>query len=47
MIDMGIMLANLLIAAEELWIDVKLAKSETLMNKQFEKNKYVTTALIG
>lgn len=47
MIDMGIMLANLMIAAEELWIDVKLTKSEALMNKSFEKNDYILTVLIS
>lgn len=47
MIDMGIMMANLLLAAEELWVDISLSKSETLMSKQFQKNEYVCTILIS
>jgi nitroreductase len=47
MIDIGIMLANLLLAAEELWVDVKTTKSETLKSKPFRKNEYVLTILIG
>lgn len=47
MIDMGIMLANLLIAAEELWIDVKLAKSDSIKSKSFQNNEYVLTVLFG
>jgi nitroreductase len=47
MIDMGIMLANLLLAAEELWVDVSLTKSDAIKNRQFQKNDYVCTVLIG
>ena len=47
MIDMGIMLANLLIAAEELWIDVKLTESASIMSKTFKNNEYVLTVKIG
>lgn len=47
MIDMGIMMANLMIAAEELWVDVKLTESESMMNKSFKKNEYVLTVKIG
>jgi len=47
MIDMGIMMANLLIAAEELWIDVKVTKSDAIKNKTFQNNEYVLTVLIG
>lgn len=47
MIDIGIMLANLLIAAEELWVDVKLNKSDVIMNKSLKNNEYVLTILIG
>lgn len=46
MLDMGIMMANLLIAAEELWVDVSLSKSEVLASKQFQKNEYVCTIQI-
>ncbi|MBP1754778.1 MAG: hypothetical protein H6Q59_1176 [Firmicutes bacterium] len=47
MIDMGIMMANLLLTAEELWVDVTLSKSETLKNRQFQNNEYVCTITIG
>lgn len=47
MIDMGIMMANLLLASEELWVDVTLSKSEALKNKQLQKNEYVCTVTIG
>lgn len=47
MIDMGIMIANLLLAAEELWVDITLTKSESLKTKQFQSNEYVCTFTIG
>lgn len=47
MIDMGIMMANFLITAEELWVDVSLSKSETLVNRPFQNNEYVCTITIG
>jgi nitroreductase len=47
MIDMGIMLANLFIAAEELWLDVKMTKSEAVKSKSLQSNEYVMTLLIG
>ena len=37
MLDMGIMLANMMIAAEELWIEVKLTKAEAIKNKVLPK----------
>lgn len=47
MIDMGVMMANLMIAAEELWIDVKVTKSDAIKSKSFPNNEYVLTVLIG
>lgn len=47
MIDMGIMMANLLLTAEELWVDITLSKSETLKSKEFQNNEYVCTITIG
>jgi nitroreductase len=46
-IDIGIMMANLLLAAEELWVDVTLTKSDTIMSKQFHNNEYIQTITIG
>jgi len=47
MIDMGIMLANLMIAADELWIDAKITKLDAIKNKSFQNNEYVLTVLIA
>jgi hypothetical protein len=47
MVDMGIMMANLLLAAEELWVEVSLSKSESLKNRPFQNNEYVCTITIG
>ncbi len=47
MIDMGIMMANLLLTAEELWVEVALSKSEVLQNKSFQNNEYVCTITIA
>lgn len=46
-IDIGVMLANLLIAAEELWIDVSISKLDSLKIKDFKSNQYVLTLVIG
>jgi nitroreductase len=47
MIDMGIMMANLLLTAEELWVDVTLNKLETLKTRQFQNNDYICTISIA
>jgi nitroreductase len=47
MIDMGIMMANLLLTAEELWVDLSLSKSDALKNRQFQNNDYICTITIG
>jgi nitroreductase len=47
LIDTGIMMANLLIAAEELWIDYSITKSDSLMNKPLQNNAYIYTLSIG
>lgn len=47
MVDMGIMLANLMMAAEELWVDVSLGKLENLKSKPLQNNEYIRTILIG
>ena len=46
MIDMGIMMANFLLAAEELWVEVSLSKSEALKMKPFQNNEYVCSIAI-
>lgn len=45
LLDMGIMIANLYTAAEELWLDVSFSRSEMLAEKRFQNNEYITTAV--
>ncbi|NLP35321.1 MAG: hypothetical protein GX359_09045 [Clostridiales bacterium] len=47
LIDIGVMMAHFLIAAEELWIDVSISQLESLKNKPFQNNQYVLTVTIG
>lgn len=47
MIDMGIMLSNFLLSAEELWVEVSLSKSEVIKNKILPNNDYICTISIG
>ena len=47
MIDIGVMMANLLVAAEELWVDISISQLESLKNKPFHNNQYVLTVTIG
>ena len=46
MLNMGIMIANFLIAADELWINIKLRRIQSITNKKLKNNEYVITALI-
>ncbi|HHT98162.1 MAG TPA: hypothetical protein GXZ90_09760 [Clostridiales bacterium] len=46
MLDIGTALANLLIAAEEYWINTSITKLEALKDKPFKQNDYVLTVLI-
>ncbi|WP_349948604.1 nitroreductase family protein [Lacrimispora sp. BS-2] len=45
-ICMGIMLAHLTIAAEEMWMNVKLEAEETMEKKSYKSGAYVTTAFL-
>lgn len=47
LIDIGIMIANLLLASEELWVDVSLSKLDSVKNKKFRNNDYICTVTIG
>lgn len=47
MVDMGIMMANLLLAAEELWVEASIKKLDSLQNKKFRDNEYILTLVIG
>ena len=46
MIDIGIMMANLSTAAEELWVEYTIAKSDHLQKRSFQNNEYLFTLLI-
>ena len=46
MLDMGIMLANMLIAADELWINVELDRLESIAKKKFKNNEYVLSLIV-
>jgi nitroreductase len=46
LIDIGIMMANLLVAAEELWVDYSITKSYSLINKPLQNNAYVYSIII-
>lgn len=45
-IDIGMVLANLLIAAEEMWLDTEVVKREGLAELNLKKNEYICTVLI-
>ncbi len=46
MFDMGIMLANMIIAADELWINLKLDQMESIMKNEFKNNEYLVSLII-
>lgn len=46
-IDIGIMVANLVIAAEELWSDVSVKRLDNITHKNVKNNYYITSILIN
>lgn len=46
LIDVGVMIANMMLVAEELWIDVKIEKVENISNKYFKNNIYVFSVIV-
>lgn len=42
-VDMGIMLANMMITAEEMWLLSDLEKRNSIAEKEFKKNEYICT----
>ena len=44
--DMGMMLANLLIAGEEFWYNTEIVKSENLAEKELKNNTYLFTVVV-
>lgn len=45
-LDVGVMVANMLLVAEELWIDVSIEKSENISNKYIKNNEYIFTIIV-
>lgn len=46
LLDIGVMLANLTQAAEELWFGVTLIKIENISEKSYKNNEYMISALL-
>ena len=45
-VNFGIMFANLMVAAEEAWLDVDLIRLEDISQKNFPNNQYVLSAIL-
>lgn len=46
LIDMGIVLASIMQAADEMWMDAVFTKSEAYQNKELKNTEYVTTVIL-
>ncbi|MDD5934098.1 MAG: nitroreductase family protein [Clostridiales bacterium] len=46
LIDMGVVLASMAQAADELWMDATLVKAEAFQNKQLKNTEYITTFML-
>lgn len=44
--DMGIMLANVMVAAEEIWVDLDLVRMDNITHKSFSNNQYLVSILL-
>lgn len=45
-INFGVMFANMMVVAEELWLDVDLIRLEEITQKNFSNNQYVLSAIL-
>ncbi|QOV19837.1 nitroreductase family protein [Blautia liquoris] len=45
-VNFGIMFANMMVVAEELWLDVDLIKLEDISQKNFSNSQYVLSAIL-
>ena len=45
-LDVGVMIANLLLVAEELWIDVQIEKLSNISAKLFKNNDYIFSVIV-
>lgn len=46
LIDMGIVLETITEAADELWMEVSIIKSEAVMSKELKNTEYITTVIL-
>lgn len=46
LIDVGIVLSDIVQAADELWLDAILTKSEVFSNKDLKNTEYITTVML-
>lgn len=46
LLDIGAMAANMLLVAEEMWIDVQVEEVENISNKYFKNNDYMFSILV-
>jgi hypothetical protein len=47
LIDMGVVLANITQAADELWLESSFVKSEVFSNKELKNTEYITTIMLA
>lgn len=47
LIDMGVVLANITQAADELWLESSFVKSEVFSNKELKNTEYITTIMLS
>ena len=45
-INFGILFSHMMVAAEELWIDVDLIRLEEITHKQFSNSEYILSAVL-
>ena len=45
-VNFGILFANFMVAAEEMWLDVDLIRLENISQKNFPNNRYVLSAIL-
>ncbi len=45
-ISMGIMLSHMMLTSEELWVDISIETQDSIAEKEFKKNEYITSVLI-
>ncbi len=46
-VDMGIMMANIITCAEELWIDIAVKSIQDIKDKKYSNNEYITSIKMG